>query len=49
MQVKVAMAVLAAVFAVEVYRAAERPIGTGEAYLYDRLSLIQNPSSQSRP
>jgi hypothetical protein len=37
MQVKVAMAVLAAVFAVEVYRAAERPIGTGEAYLYDRF------------
>jgi len=31
------MAVLTAVFAVAVYRAAERPIGTGEAYLYDRF------------
>jgi len=31
------MAVLAAVFAVQVYRAAARPIGTGEAYLYDRF------------
>jgi hypothetical protein len=35
--IKVAMAVLTAVFAVAVYRAAERPIGTGEAYLYDRF------------
>jgi hypothetical protein len=35
--IKVAMAVLAAIFAVEVYRAAVRPIGAGEAYLYDRF------------
>ena len=31
------MAFLAAVFAVEVYRAAARPIGSDEAYLYDRF------------
>src|ERR1035438_6029642 len=35
--IKVALAVLAAVFAVEVYRAAARPIGNDEAYLYDRF------------
>jgi hypothetical protein len=35
--IKVALAVLAAVFAVEVYRAAARPIGSDEAYLYDRF------------
>jgi hypothetical protein len=34
---KIAIACLAAIFAVQVYRAATRPIGRGEAYLYDRF------------
>ena len=35
--IRVAMAALFAVFAMQVYRAATRPIGAGEAYLYDRF------------
>jgi hypothetical protein len=31
------LALLAAIFAIQVYWAAARPIGTGEAYLYDRF------------
>lgn len=34
---RVALAALAVVFALQVYRAVERPIGTREAYLYDRF------------
>src|SRR5580692_4102817 len=34
---KIAIACLAAIFAVQVYRVATRPIGRGEAYLYDRF------------
>jgi hypothetical protein len=34
---RLAIALLAAVFAVVVYRAEARPIGSGEAYLYDRF------------
>jgi hypothetical protein len=35
--IRVALSLLAAVFAFQVYRAATRPIGVGEAYLYDRF------------
>jgi hypothetical protein len=35
--IKLATAVLAALFAVQVYRASARPIGAGEAYIYDRF------------
>ena len=34
---KLAIAVMAAIFAVEVYQAAKQPISTGEAYIYDRF------------
>ena len=34
---RLALAALAAIFAVQVYWAARRPIGVGEAYLYDRF------------
>ena len=34
---RVLLALLAAVFAMQAYRAAARPIGVGEAYLYDRF------------
>jgi hypothetical protein len=34
---KLALAIVAAILAVEVYQAATLPIGTGEAYLYDRF------------
>lgn len=35
--IRVALVALAGIFAVQVYWAATRPIGTGEAYLYDRF------------
>src|SRR5271170_6861597 len=35
---KLALSVIAAIFAVEIYQAATRPIGSGEAYLYDRFA-----------
>src|ERR1019366_4087805 len=34
---KVAIAVLAAIFAVEVYQASKQPISAGEAHIYDRF------------
>lgn len=34
---KLALGIVAAIFAVEVYQAATQPIGSGEAYLYDRF------------
>ena len=35
--IKLALAAFAGVFAVQVYWAASEPVGTGEAYLYDRF------------
>ena len=35
--IKLSLAFLAAVFAIQVYRAIVQPIGSGEAYLYDRF------------